>query len=75
MSDLEFSQRKTIEIRWDTEIIKGSNASIRADDSEVRNVDNDGAATVTFPQDFTGDSYITVEGSVSGEQEGVVTVV
>jgi hypothetical protein len=82
MGDLEFQQRKTVNVGWDTSVIKGMSVSISAQNTaldeeeeiEVRNTANDGWATITFPFDFEGDCEITVRGSKGGEQSGTVTV-
>jgi hypothetical protein len=77
---LEFLQRKAVEVQWDTSKVKGTYASIRAsegdddDKDEVRVTDNDGYAVVTFPNDFTGKSHITVHGSRSGKESGTYDV-
>jgi hypothetical protein len=82
VGELTFQQRKTINIGWDTAEITGATVSLKADNPdddsdavEVRNVVNDGWATITFPQDYTGTCNVTVEGSDGGSQDGTVTVV
>ena len=76
---LTFTQRKTIEINWDEDEIKGQavSISVKRDTStvELRNVDNDGHATVTFPQAYSGDCVVVVRGSKGGEQTETVKVV
>jgi hypothetical protein len=80
MSDLKFQQRKTVNVLWATSQIHGQAASVQATAPgfegpiEVRNVVNDGAATITFPHDFTGECEVTVEGSRGGKQTGTVHV-
>lgn len=76
---LTFRQRKTVEVEWDTDVVKGAYVSIEAGlpgevPLEIRNVENDGHATVTFPEDFTGSSHIVVHGSHGGEDSGTVKV-
>jgi hypothetical protein len=77
---LQFKQRKVVNIHWDTEEIHGGFVSIQAaapewdEPIEVRNTQNDGYATVTFPADFTGECHVVVEGSRSGRDEGTVSV-
>jgi hypothetical protein len=76
---LEFTQRKTVNVHWH-DTIKGGSVSIQVsspdleEPKEVRNVENDGYATVTFPADFKGDCQVTVEGSRGGHETGTVTV-
>lgn len=82
MSELSFKQRKVVNIHWDTDEVKGHSVSISTQNTandeeegaEVRNVDNDGYATVTFPADYVGDCYVVVKGSKGGEQTGTVSV-
>jgi hypothetical protein len=80
MAELKFTQRKTVNIHWDTDEIKGGTVSIEAsadhaDMKEVRSgLENDGYATITFPSSFSGSCYVTVNGSKSGEQSGTVEV-
>lgn len=76
-----FQQRKTINVGWDLDVIKGMTVSIEASTpdnldnfEEVRSADNDGWATVTFPQDFAGECNIVVKGSRSGEQSGTAVI-
>ncbi len=73
-------QRKIVEVTWDVETIRGQSASIQAaadgeEFEEVRNVENDGKATVTFPEDYFGTCSITVKGSVDGEMSGSFEVI
>ena len=72
-------QRKTIELDWRDELengeIKGMSATISVgDDKDIRTVDNDGLATVTYPQSFTGPVSVTVRGSKGGEAAYSFTV-
>lgn len=77
---LEFHQRKTVNVHWHEDEIKGGYVSISAnspawvDPKEIRNVENDGYATITFPADFVGECEVTVEGSRSGVETGTVSV-
>ena len=48
------STRKVVVISWDTEVVKGSHASMQVSGEEKRNVDNDGKANLYFPADFAG---------------------
>lgn len=77
---LTFRQRKTVEVNWSTETIKGLHASIEVysdalqQNMEIRNVENDGHATVTFPASFVGPAELIVSGSHGGEDSGTVEV-
>lgn len=77
---LEFTQRKVVNVHWHKDKIKGGSVSIQANSlaweeaKEIRNVENDGYATITFPHDFTGECEVTVEGSRGGNESGVVVV-
>ena len=66
--------RKVVVIGWDTEVVKGTHASIQITGEEKRNVDNDGDTNLFFPSDFSGDVEVTVSGSRSGEDNGTITV-
>jgi hypothetical protein len=80
MAELNFKQRKVVNIGWSEDEIKGGMVSIAVsapewdEPREVRNTLNDGYATITFPADFTGECHVTVTGSRGGQQEGTVTV-
>jgi hypothetical protein len=69
------STRKVVVVGWDTEVVKGMHASMQVEDEEKRNVDNDGAANLYFPTNFTGDIEVTIVGSKSGEETGTISVV
>jgi hypothetical protein len=69
------TQRKVVEVGWDTKMVLGSHASMQVNDEEKRNVDNDGKANLTFPNDFVGSVDVTVSGSKSGSESGTVEVV
>jgi hypothetical protein len=77
---LEFHQRKVVNVHWHKDEIKGGSVSLQAnapeweEPKEIRNVENDGYAVITFPADFTGECEVTVRGSVGGEETGTVTV-
>lgn len=75
---LSFMQRKTVNVHWTDKDIKGGFVSIRVEvggkDREVRTTENDGYATITFPADFKGECSVTVKGSRSGGESGIVTV-
>lgn len=66
--------RKVAVIGWDTELVKGGNASIQVDDTEKRIVANDGESNLFFPLDYTGQIEVSVQGSESGEDTGTITV-
>ena len=66
--------RKVCVITWDTDAVKGSHASIQAEDEEKRNVDNTGTTNVFFPMDYQGSVDITVVGSKSGSDSGTIEV-
>ena len=68
------STRKVCVISWDTDAVKGSHASIQAEDEEKRNVDNTGTTNVFFPLNYEGDCHITVVGSKTGEDSGTIHV-
>jgi hypothetical protein len=66
--------RKVVVIGWDLDIVKGTNASIQANEVEKLNVVNDGAANIYFPLDYTGQVEVVVRGSKSGEDSGTIEV-
>lgn len=68
------TQRKVVEVGWDTSKVLGSHASVQVNDEEKRNVDNDGKANLTFPNDFTGSIDVTIAGSKSGSDSGTIEV-
>jgi hypothetical protein len=68
------STRKVVVVGWDTDVVKGSHASIQIKGEEKRNVDNDGDTNLFFPASFSGDIDVTVAGSKSGEDKGTITV-
>lgn len=78
MAALSFTQRKTINVHW-SDAIKGGSVSIQVnpggdEPAEIRNTQNDGYATITFPAAFSGECEVTVEGSRGGSESGTVTV-
>jgi hypothetical protein len=77
VGELSFYQRKTIGINWDPNFDPAVTVAIYVVDGEttskVRTVPNNGASSVTFPQDFTGERTFRVAGSQS-YCEGTVTV-
>lgn len=79
VGDLEFYQRKTLGINWDPEFDPAQVVGIYAGSSGeatlslVRTVANNGASSVTYPQDFTGTVVIRVAG-VDGYLEGTTSV-
>jgi hypothetical protein len=75
---LEFYQRKTLGINWDASFDDSAVVTVQAGSSAddlvtVRTVANDGSSSVTYPQDFTGDVLIRVNGN-DGYLEGETTV-
>jgi hypothetical protein len=66
--------RKVVVVGWDTDLVKGSHASIQIKGEEKRNVNNDGTANLYFPASFAGDIDVTVVGSKEGKDTGTITV-
>ena len=70
-------ERKAVEITWDTELVLGDTCNIsteNGDDRSGRNdVKNDGYATLSYPNDFHGQTLVVVEGSEGGSDEGTIT--
>lgn len=66
--------RKVAVIAWNTEAVKGRQASIQVKDEEKRTVDNDGESNLFFPMGFIGEVHVTVEGSKSGMERGTISV-
>lgn len=67
-------QRKVVEVGWDRSVVLGTHASLQVEGEEKRDVENDGKANLTFPNDFTGSVEITVHGSKSGSETGTISV-
>lgn len=67
--------RKVVVIGWDTDVVKGTHASIQVSGEEKRNTENDGAANLYFPAAFTGQIEVTVAGSKEGTDTGTIQVV
>jgi|HubBroStandDraft_6_1064221.scaffolds.fasta_scaffold298177_3 hypothetical protein len=72
MAVTKLTQRKVVEIAYDTNLVKGETVSINAGPNaeEVRDVPNHGTANVTFPGNFTS---LGVAFEVQGSHEGVDT--
>jgi len=68
------STRKVVVIGWDLDEVHGTHASIQVKGEEKRNTENDGAANLYFPLNFTGDVEITVAGSKEGSDSGTIQV-
>jgi predicted RNA binding protein YcfA (HicA-like mRNA interferase family) len=68
------STRKVAVVGWDTEVVKGSHASMQVEGEEKRNVDNDGESNLFFPLEFSGHVDVTIAGSHSGEETGTITI-
>jgi hypothetical protein len=70
--------RKAVEVSWDTSVVLGETADLKAvngeDVSTRSGLKNDGFATVTFPADYSGSAEISVTGSEGGTDEGTITV-
>jgi hypothetical protein len=67
--------RKVVVIGWDTDIVKGENASIQTSgEGELRNVKNDGESNLFFPMEFAGPVDVIVRGSSDGEDTGTIYV-
>jgi len=70
--------RKAVEITWDAAALHGDTVSIKTEsDNDVsgrNDVQNDGRATLTYPNDFTGTTLVTVTGSEGGVEEGSISV-
>lgn len=72
--------RKAVEVTWDTSVVLGDTADLKASNDETGDVStrsdlvNDGFATVTFPADYSGSALVEVTGSESGTDSGVITV-
>jgi hypothetical protein len=66
--------RKVAVIGWDTDVVKGTNASLQAGDEEKRNVVNDGESNLFVPLEFAGSVQVTVRGSDEGEDAGTIEV-
>ena len=75
---LDFYQRKTLGFNWDPSFDQCAVVNIQAGTTQddlvsVRQVANDGSSSVTYPQDFTGDVLIRVNG-IDGYLEGTTAV-
>jgi hypothetical protein len=77
MVELSFD-RKAVEITWDQSLVQGETVNIKtenADDVSGRaDVKNDGRATLTYPNEFTGTTHVTVSGADGGLDEGDISV-
>lgn len=77
---MKYRQRKVVELDWRDDDVKGLRASISVLDQgseeevEIRNVENDGLAVVTFPSSFSGTAEVKVRGSKGGDASCTVTV-
>ncbi len=74
------TDRRGVEIKWDTSLVKGHHVTIKAVNQEdphnpsTRETKNDGYATVTFPADYEGSADVTVTGSDHGTDSGTISV-
>ena len=73
------SVRKVVVLGWDTSVVKGTHVSISAKghdgvERELRNTENDGAANIYFPSDYSGSVDVVLRGSKGGVAESTVSV-
>ncbi len=74
------TDRRGVEIDWDTSLVQGDTVTIRCvnqedpDNPSTKETKNDGKATVTFPRDYEGSADVTVTGSDSGTDSGTISV-
>ncbi len=66
--------RKVAVISWNTDVVKGTNASLEVEGEEKRMIKNDGESNLFFPADYTGTIGVIVKGSHSGEDTGSIEV-
>ncbi len=66
--------RKVAVLTWNTDIVKGTEASFEAEGEEKRTVKNDGESNLFFPLDYTGTVGVVVRGSHAGEDTGSVEI-
>jgi outer membrane biosynthesis protein TonB len=59
---------------WDTNVIEGDQVSLIVAGEEKRVVKNDGEAVLFFPLNFSGTVEVTVRGSASGEETGILNI-
>jgi len=64
--------RKVAVIGWDTDTVKGAEASLEVEGEEKRTVKNDGESNLFFPLDFEGSREVTVSGSHGGSETGTI---
>jgi hypothetical protein len=76
-TDLE---RKAVSITWDADALQGQHVDIRCENtatgdvSTIDGADNDGQHVVTFPNDYSGESQVTVTDESGNVEEGTITV-
>lgn len=73
------SQHKTVVFKYDKSKVKGRTISVQAAQGEnlpveKKNPPNRGTSHVSFGKNFTGSTFIKVEGSTSGEDSGTIHV-
>jgi hypothetical protein len=72
--------RKAVNISWDTDLVNGDEAEVRAtnpnnlEDVSSRVAKNDGYAVLTYPSDYHGESEVVVTGSEGGSDQGIIEV-
>ena len=70
--------RKAVEITWDVDAVEGDTVDIRTENegdvSGRKDIPNDGRATLTYPNDFTGSTHVVVTGSEGGSDEGTIVI-
>lgn len=73
------TQRKAVQIGWDTSIVRGKWATIEGEEpdgfEEKLHIPNDGNGLVTYGGDFSGPSKLRISGSKGGVEEGTIEVV
>jgi hypothetical protein len=73
-------ERKAVSITWDKDALQGEKVDIRCENpdtgdvSTIDNVKNDGQHVVTFPNDYTGTSNVTVTDASGNVEEGTIQV-
>lgn len=68
------SQRKVVEVGWDTSVVLGDDVSVEVSGQEKRDVPNDGTVDLFFPTGYTGTVEVTVLGSHEGSENGSIDV-
>lgn len=72
--------RKVVVIAYDTNVVKGTHASVQTTKPdgayaiERKQVPNHGHANLYFPLDYEGECYVEVHGSREGVDANTITV-